>query len=107
MLASVITTVSVEAGADISFFKPFKELSKFFIVMAMAAIGFHTDIVKLVKTGGEAYFNGPVLLDCHCGGQPGNADPFRNLVKTKFPLDRLVNECYSTYRTREEFCPVG
>ena len=31
----------------------------------------------------------------------------RNLVKTKFPLDRLVNECYSTYRTKEEFCPVG
>ena len=61
VLASVITTVSVAAGADISFFKPFKELSKFFIVMAMAAIGFHTDIVKLVKTGGK-----PILMGLCC-----------------------------------------
>ena len=55
VLASVVTTVfalPVEVTA------PIKELSKFFIVMAMAAIGFNTDIVKLVKTGGKPIFMG-------------------------------------------------
>lgn len=51
--ASVITTVAVSNGVDSSFFAPFKTLSKFMIVMAMAAIGLNTDIVKLVKTGGK------------------------------------------------------
>ena len=37
---------------------PIKELSKFFIVMAMAAIGMNTNIVKLVKTGGKPIFMG-------------------------------------------------
>lgn len=58
VLASLITTVSVLAGADAGFFKPFKELSKFFIIMAMAAIGLNTDIVKLIKTGGKPIFMG-------------------------------------------------
>ena len=35
-----------------------KNASKFFIVMAMAAIGLNTDIVKLVKTGGKPIFMG-------------------------------------------------
>lgn len=35
-----------------------KKLSKFFIVMAMGAIGLHTDIVKLVKTGGKPLIMG-------------------------------------------------
>ena len=39
-------------------FKPFKELSKFFIILAMAAIGLNTDIVKLVKSGGKPIFMG-------------------------------------------------
>ena len=51
--ASIITTVCVSAGIDISVFSPLKELSKFFIVLAMAAIGLNTDIVKLIKTGGK------------------------------------------------------
>lgn len=51
--ASVITTVAVAAGIPVESFQPLKELSKFFIVMAMGAIGFHTDIVKLVKSGGK------------------------------------------------------
>lgn len=51
--ASVITTVAVSLGADAGIFAPVKELSKFFIVLAMAAIGLNTDIVKLVKTGGK------------------------------------------------------
>ena len=41
-----------------SFFKPVKDLSKFFIVLAMAAIGLNTDIVKLVKTGKKPLFMG-------------------------------------------------
>lgn len=39
-------------------FTPLKTLSKFFIVMAMAAIGMNTNIVKLVKTGGKPIFMG-------------------------------------------------
>lgn len=50
VLASVITTV---LQLPASFTAPIKELSKFFIVMAMAAIGFNTDIVELVKKGGK------------------------------------------------------
>ena len=50
VLASVITTV-LQLPAPIT--APIKELSKFFIVMAMAAIGFNTDIVELVKKGGK------------------------------------------------------
>lgn len=61
ILASVITTVAVSCGADSSVFSPVKDLSKFFIVLAMAAIGLNTDIVKLVKTGGK-----PLLLGLCC-----------------------------------------
>lgn len=61
ILASVITTVAVSAGADISIFNPVKELSKFFIVLAMAAIGLNTNIIKLVKTGGK-----PIVLGFCC-----------------------------------------
>lgn len=51
--ASVITTVALSLGVSSGVFAPIKELSKFFIVLAMAAIGLNTDIVKLVKTGGK------------------------------------------------------
>jgi uncharacterized integral membrane protein (TIGR00698 family) len=61
VLASLITTVATGLGASASVFKPLKELSKFFIVMAMAAIGLNTDIVKLVKTGGK-----PILMGFCC-----------------------------------------
>ena len=40
---------------------PLKELSKFFIVMAMAAIGLNTNIVSLVKTGGK-----PIVMGLCC-----------------------------------------
>jgi uncharacterized integral membrane protein (TIGR00698 family) len=56
--ASVITTIAVGYGVSTSFFAPFKNLSKFLIVMAMAAIGLNTDLVKLVKTGGKPIFMG-------------------------------------------------
>lgn len=61
ILASVITTIAVSAGADIAIFNPIKELSKFFIVLAMAAIGLNTNIVKLIKTGGK-----PIILGFCC-----------------------------------------
>ncbi|WP_209344292.1 YeiH family protein [Flavonifractor sp. AGMB03687] len=61
VLASVITTVCSSIGVDSGVFAPFKELSKFFIVMAMGAIGLNTDLVKLVKTGGK-----PILMGACC-----------------------------------------
>lgn len=59
--ASVITTVAVSLGVDAGVFSPIKELSKFFIVLAMAAIGLNTNIVKLVKTGGK-----PIVMGFCC-----------------------------------------
>lgn len=58
VLASVFTTVCASLGVPASFFNPIKTLSKFFIVMAMSAIGLNTNIVKLVKTGGKPIFMG-------------------------------------------------
>lgn len=58
LVASVITTIAVVAGVDASVFSPLKTLSKFFICMAMLAIGLGTDIVKLIKTGGKPLFLG-------------------------------------------------
>ncbi|MBD5470506.1 MAG: YeiH family putative sulfate export transporter [Lachnospiraceae bacterium] len=56
--ASVITTIAVSLGVSSSVFSPIKTLSKFFIVLAMSAIGLNTDIVKLIKTGGKPIFMG-------------------------------------------------
>ena len=56
--ASVITTIAIKLGAPAAAFLPFKTLSKFFIIMAMAAIGLNTNIVKLIKTGGKPIFMG-------------------------------------------------
>lgn len=56
--ASVISTIALSFGVNASVFSPLKALSRFLIVLAMAAIGFHTDIVKLVKTGGKPLFMG-------------------------------------------------
>lgn len=59
--ASIITTVALHFGVPNSFFNPIKDLSKFFIVLAMAAIGLNTNIVKLVKTGGK-----PLIMGLCC-----------------------------------------
>lgn len=56
--ASIITTVAVSMGVSAEVFAPIKELSKFFIVLAMAAIGLNTDIVKLIRTGGKPLIMG-------------------------------------------------
>lgn len=61
ILASVITTIATSLGAPASIFSPIKELSKFFIILAMAAIGINTNIVKLIKTGGK-----PILMGLCC-----------------------------------------
>lgn len=62
IVASIITTVATNVfGVSSDFFTPIKELSKFFIVVAMAAIGLNTNIVKLVKTGGK-----PIILGLCC-----------------------------------------
>lgn len=58
VLASVATTVLHLPGAVTS---PLKTLSKFFIVMAMAAIGLNTNIVRLVRSGGK-----PILMGLCC-----------------------------------------
>jgi uncharacterized integral membrane protein (TIGR00698 family) len=59
--ASVVTTVCTYLGVPSEVFKPLKELSKFFIIMAMAAIGLNSNIIKLIKSGGK-----PLLLGACC-----------------------------------------
>lgn len=70
--ASVITTIcnyaigvgvfSAGAAGFITWaFAFLKKVSKFFIVMAMGAIGLNTDLVKLVKSGGK-----PILMGFCC-----------------------------------------
>lgn len=58
VLASVVTTLLPLPAAVTGFLK---SASKFFIVMAMAAIGLNTDIVHLVKSGGK-----PILMGLCC-----------------------------------------
>ena len=59
--ASVVTTICTSLGVPATLFSPLKELSKFLIIMAMAAIGLNRNIVKLVKSGGK-----PLLLGACC-----------------------------------------
>ena len=61
IIAALITTICIQFGIDSSVFAPLKELSKFFIIMAMAAIGLNSNVVKLVKSGGK-----PILLGACC-----------------------------------------
>lgn len=61
ILASIITTIATSFGISSSYFAPFKDLSKFFIILAMVGIGLNTNIVKLIKSGGK-----PILLGFSC-----------------------------------------
>ena len=61
IIAAVITTVCMSMGVSADVFAPLKELSKFFIIMAMAAIGLNSNVVKLIKSGGK-----PLLLGGCC-----------------------------------------
>ncbi|WP_028829088.1 putative sulfate exporter family transporter [Proteocatella sphenisci] len=53
--------VAVSIGMPIEIFAPIREVSKFFIILAMAAIGFNTDVIKLVRTGGK-----PLIMGFAC-----------------------------------------
>lgn len=59
--ASIITTLAATIGVPASAFAPVKELSKFFVVVAMAAIGLNSNVIKLIKSGGK-----PILLGACC-----------------------------------------
>ncbi len=58
VIAALIITVAGSFGVSSQVFLPLKELSKIFIIMAMAAVGLNTNIVKLIKTGGKPIFIG-------------------------------------------------
>ncbi|NMC58600.1 MAG: putative sulfate exporter family transporter, partial [Candidatus Methanofastidiosa archaeon] len=64
VLASLITTIITNTltGSSLvlanNIFEILKQLSKFFIVMAMGAIGLNTYIVKIVKKGGKSIIMG-------------------------------------------------
>ncbi len=64
VIAAIITTVCVHMGVDAGVFQPIKELSKFMIIMAMAAIGLNGNVIQLIKTGGK-----PIIVgaSCWCG----------------------------------------
>lgn len=61
---AIIPTVSLHMGVNSNVFLPIKELSKFLIIMAMAAIGLNSNVIHLIKTGGK-----PLLVgaSCWCG----------------------------------------
>lgn len=74
ILASLITTLcysfisNAEVLANVkAVFGFLKTCSKFFIVLAMAAIGINTNIVKLVKTGGKPLIMGACCWICITG----------------------------------------
>lgn len=58
LLASLITTVAMSMGVPSSIFAPLKDLSKFMIIMAMTAIGYQTNLKKLITKGGSALLVG-------------------------------------------------
>lgn len=58
LLAAIISTI-FNMGSNIT--KPISEAGKFFITMAMGAIGLNTNIVKLIKTGGK-----PIIMGLCC-----------------------------------------
>lgn len=61
VIAAIITTVCVHMGVDTKVFLPIKELSKFMIIMAMAAIGLNSNVIQLIKTGGK-----PIMVGASC-----------------------------------------
>ncbi len=59
--ASIITTILASLNIEPEFFQNLKNLSKFFIIMAMTAIGLNTNIAQLIRTGSK-----PLLLGFAC-----------------------------------------
>ena len=64
VIAAIITTICVHMGINADVFQPLKELSKFLIIMAMAAIGLNSNMIQLIKTGGKPIAVG---ASCWCG----------------------------------------
>lgn len=64
MLASLVTTTFTWLGMPVEIFQPVRTLSRFLIVMAMAAIGLNTQVGKLIKGGGTSLLIG---LSCWIG----------------------------------------
>ena len=64
VIAAIITTVCVHVGINAEVFQPIRELSRFMIIMAMAAIGLNSNVIQLIKTGGK-----PIIIGatCWCG----------------------------------------
>lgn len=64
VIAAIVTTLCINMGVDVAVFQPVKELSKFMIIMAMAAIGLNSNVIQLIKTGGK-----PIIVgaSCWCG----------------------------------------
>ena len=63
-IAAIITTICIHMGINAEVFQPLKELSKFLIIMAMAAIGLNSNMIQLIKTGGKPIAVG---ASCWCG----------------------------------------
>lgn len=61
IVASIITTILASFGFHPQVFTTLKSLSKFFIIMAMTAIGLNTNIVQMIKSGAK-----PLLLGLCC-----------------------------------------
>lgn len=61
IVAACVTTAASAAGVDTAVFEPLKTASKYFIVMAMLAIGLNTNVVTLVKSGAK-----PILVGFCC-----------------------------------------
>lgn len=68
IIAAIITTACMSMGISADVFAPLKELSKFFIIMAMAAIGLNSNVIKLIKSWRKATSSRCFLLDWnyHC-----------------------------------------
>ena len=64
VIGAIITTICVHNGIDALVSHRLKELSKFMIIMAMAAIGLNSNVIQLIKTGGK-----PIIIgaSCWCG----------------------------------------
>jgi len=61
LLVSAFTTLLGFLHIDTQVFQPLKELSKFFIIVAMSAIGLGSNVPKLIKNGKK-----PILLGFCC-----------------------------------------
>lgn len=67
-------------GVDVKAFNPVKELSKFMIIMAMAAIGLNSNVVQLIKNRRKAFTRRRLVPGRNYRRQPYYAAYYGNLV---------------------------